>query len=130
MWTRAAVALRNINICEMPSRDDYLGVGRRAGCAGRVCSTTASPSQYARARRESSGSRMPSPVTWVPGLSAPGPGSLGIVGRTLRSFQHGANCMYVAMCFCDPNRDVGHEFDPRPFSLLVTCGPFLCIPLC
>lgn len=23
MWTRAAVALRNINICEMPSHDDW-----------------------------------------------------------------------------------------------------------
>lgn len=34
MWTRAAVALRNINICEMPSHDDYLGAGRRA--RGRV----------------------------------------------------------------------------------------------
>lgn len=33
MWTQAAVALRNINICEMPSHDDYLGVGRGAGCA-------------------------------------------------------------------------------------------------
>lgn len=32
MWTRAAVARRNINICEMPSHDDYLGAERRAGC--------------------------------------------------------------------------------------------------
>lgn len=36
MWTRAAVARRNINICEMPSHDDYLGAGRRAGCGARV----------------------------------------------------------------------------------------------
>lgn len=40
MWTRAAVALKNINICEMPSHDGDLGTGRRAGC-GRACLRTA-----------------------------------------------------------------------------------------
>lgn len=51
MWTRAAVALRNINICEMPSHDDSLGAGRRdAGQGeGRVCLAAACPSRCARA---------------------------------------------------------------------------------
>lgn len=34
MWARAAVALRNINICEMPSHDAYLGVGLGQGEQG------------------------------------------------------------------------------------------------
>lgn len=34
MWARAAVALKNINICEMPSHDAYLGVGLGQGERG------------------------------------------------------------------------------------------------
>lgn len=37
MWARAAVALKNINICEMPSHDAYLGVGLGQGERGRMC---------------------------------------------------------------------------------------------
>lgn len=37
MWARAAVALRNINICEMPSHDAYLGVGLGQGERGLMC---------------------------------------------------------------------------------------------
>lgn len=54
MWTRAAVAPSNINICEMPSHDDYLGAGRGAGCGARVlCGCVpVSPSQCALAGLE------------------------------------------------------------------------------
>lgn len=66
MWTRAAVALRNINICEMPSHDDYLGAGQGAG---RACCAAASASQCARA-----------------GLEPLGEGSVGAVrGRSVSS---------------------------------------------
>lgn len=38
MWARAAVALRNINICEMPSHDAYLGEGLGQGARGACAS--------------------------------------------------------------------------------------------
>lgn len=81
MWTRAAVAPRNINICEMPSHDDYLGAGRGAGCGARVlcgCVPVAVRACWAGAPW---GGQRGSCVlqvcvlprgSWVPGLDNPG----------------------------------------------------------
>lgn len=106
MWTRAAVALRNINICEMPSHDDYLGAGRRAGC-GRARLTTASPSQCARAGLQPfgqgvRGSRVPGlgPLSCFMGArpGCPWQGSVGIEGQVLRSSLNMANRRRAALC--------------------------------
>lgn len=89
MWTRAAVAPRNINICEMPSHDDRLGAGRGQG-AGACARAAASPSQCARALGWSPwGGQRGSCVlqvcvlprgSWVPGLDIAPAGPSGRPG--------------------------------------------------
>lgn len=136
MWTRAAVAPRNINICEMPSHDGYLGTGHRAGC-GRACLMAASPSAGC-ARERGLGCRLPDQgrgccggcvfygcQPWMPRQS-----SVGIEGQILcSSLLNMANRTRVAWCpACFPTSECIYTFHPCPAPLLVVCGSSLKSP--
>lgn len=109
MWTRAAVALKNINICEMPSHDGDLGTGRRAGC-GRACLRTACVPLAVRAcglgcslsDKGCVGAVCPGPGSSLVFHECqpwrPRQGSVGIEGQVLCSSLNMANCTHVAVC--------------------------------
>lgn len=111
MWTRAAVALRNINICEMPSHDDYLGAGRGAGCGARVpcgCVPVTVRACWAGAPWAGKrGSCVPQVCvlprgTWVPGLDDPGRVQWASRVRFCVP-PYTWNCTHVALCLaCYP----------------------------
>lgn len=137
MWTRAAVALRNINICEMPSHDEYLGTGRRAGCGALACLMTASPWQCLkhglgcglwdkgcmRPMRPRSG------VSGVPGLDAPGRAPWASTARfCVPPLTCRTACMLPRVLPVTLNWDVFYTFDPHPAPLSIACGPSLCVP--
>lgn len=134
MWTRAAVALKNINICEMPSHDGDLGTGRRAGC-GRACLTTACvPLAVRAAGLQPFIQGVHGSCVSRPGSSLvfhgcqpwrPQQGSVGIEGQVLCSSLNMANRTHVAACPVSQHRNVVDMFDPCPAPLLITCGPSL-----
>lgn len=121
MWTRAAVALRNINICEMPSHDDSPGAGRGAGRGTRVpsgCVPLPVRACWAGAgKRGSCVLRvcvLPVCVlprgTWVPGLDAPGRARRTSRARSAFLSVQGTACLVPWVLPVTPNVDAGYTF--------------------
>lgn len=103
MWTRAAVARRNINICEMPSHDDYLGAGRRAGCGARVpCEYvpffSASVLGWSLLGSGCVGVVCPRSGSFLVVHGCPWQGSVGFEGQVLRSSLNMVNRVPVVLC--------------------------------